>query len=161
MDALGSITGQKVLDDLTTMDGRAIPDDQQLAWDITQEMLKKADNTITPEGLLLHLHVQPVIGRDATNGRQMIVGQGVMQERCLAYGRMAPPDRRQEIESRFIDPHQCSLLGYGLFLTSGQRSSCQRAIASSSRWRTRQKGPLGLSERSRRKKECGKSQDPV
>ena len=31
MDALGSTTGQKVLDDLTAMDGRAIPDDQQLA----------------------------------------------------------------------------------------------------------------------------------
>jgi len=57
MDVLGSTDGQKVLDDLTAMDGRTIPDGQQLARDMTQEMLEKADNTITPESLRLHLHV--------------------------------------------------------------------------------------------------------
>ena len=80
-----------------------------------QQMLEKAHNAFTPEGLLLHLQVQPAIGCDATNGRQMIVGQGVTQHRRLTPGCIGSLHCWQEIETRFIDLHQRSLLGYGLF----------------------------------------------
>src|SRR5919201_2405765 len=36
VQTLGRTVGQEVLDDLGTMDGRAIPDDQQLARDVSE-----------------------------------------------------------------------------------------------------------------------------
>ena len=41
MDAFGSSLRQEILDRLAAMNGSAIPDDQQLAWELAQEQLQE------------------------------------------------------------------------------------------------------------------------
>src|SRR5712692_10003672 len=50
MDPLGCARGQKVFDDLAAMDWGAIPDDQELAGNVAQQVLEEAHDTGTIEG---------------------------------------------------------------------------------------------------------------
>ncbi len=96
-------------------------------------MLQETDDVLAPAGLLLHLHVQLAIQRDPADSRQAIVSQKVPDDRRLTSGRIGAQDGRQQIEARLVHPDQRAPFRYGLFLISGQRSSCQRWMASSLR----------------------------
>src|SRR5881227_2818202 len=71
-DAAGAALGQEVLDRLAAMDGSAIPDDQELAGDVAQEVLQEADDVRALVGMVLHQHEQAPRRGDAADDRQMV-----------------------------------------------------------------------------------------
>jgi len=152
IDTLCSTSCQKLLDRLTTMDRCSVPNDQQLAVDMMQHVSQKAHHLCRCVGVILHPHQQSSLGRDRADARQMVVPQRCAQDWCLANRRIGSHQCRQQIETRFIDPNQRSLFVGGFFLSTGQRSSRQRAIAASSRCVARSIGfwtlqPTALSRR--------------
>ena len=68
MQALRRALGQKVPDDLTTMDRRAIPDDHDPARHFAQEVIEKRDAVVSVEGMSLAVEVELALGRDGTAG---------------------------------------------------------------------------------------------
>lgn len=140
MDSFSSTVGQKGFDHLAAMDRGAIPDNEQLAWDMLQQMLQEANDIWPFERAVLHHRVQLALWREGTDRGQVGIGEQVTQDRCLSNGCVGPYDHRQQIEARFVHEHQRVALCYGFFCSSGQRSSCQRRIASSSRCRARRIG---------------------
>ena len=52
--ALGRTLGQKGLDRSAAMNRRTVPDHQQLAWNVSQQMLEEVDYLRTAERVILH-----------------------------------------------------------------------------------------------------------
>jgi hypothetical protein len=63
------------LTNLGTMDGRAIPDHQQLACDVPEEVLKEAHHVGAAPGVLAHLEQDTASGRDPTDQGQVVARQ--------------------------------------------------------------------------------------
>jgi hypothetical protein len=140
VDAFGSTICQEVLDGLASMSGQAIPQDQQLARDVTQEMFEKAHNIGTSEGVVLDHHIQLSFRCDRSDGRQVIAAQVRAQDWGLTSGCIGAHQRWQERKTALIDPHQGAAFLYCLFLSVGHASSTHCWIASSSRWAARLAG---------------------
>jgi hypothetical protein len=134
MNPLGTAFCQKIFDRLTTMNGRSIPDDQQVAGNLTSEQLQKAYDIWTFVRMLLRLHKDPALRGDATHGRKMVTRQLDAQGGRLAYRRIGANGHGQEVKGGLIDKNYRPLFLLGLFLRAGHRSSFQAAMAVSSRW---------------------------
>src|SRR4051812_33290229 len=61
---VGRAVRQERLDDLTTMNGGAIPQDDQAAGDLAEEMLQKGDDISRVHRVVLRLEVEFALGRD-------------------------------------------------------------------------------------------------
>src|SRR5918992_6336092 len=72
MDSLPSWAGQEGFDLLAPVDGAAIPDDQQPHRDVGGQLLQEPRRIYTPQGPVLDPSVQPAVGGDATDYRQMV-----------------------------------------------------------------------------------------
>ena len=72
MDTFGSAFGQEIFDGPRAMNTRAIPDDQQLPWDLAQKQVQEAHHIGSFERLVLDVHHQAPIQAETTDGRQMI-----------------------------------------------------------------------------------------
>jgi hypothetical protein len=150
VEALGTTAGQEVFDRLAAMDRRAIPDHQQLAGNMAQQMAQEAHHILAAQGPLLDQEQELAIRGNTTDGREVIFGQGNPQDGRLAAGRIAPHPTGQQIEARFVYPDDGAVFGFGLFLSAGQRSVSQAAMAASSRWVARSVGCWGLQPMARR-----------
>ena len=58
------------------MNGGAIPDHQQLPLEVAQQVPQEAYRIFAVQGPLLDQQQQLAVGGDATDGREVIVGQG-------------------------------------------------------------------------------------
>jgi hypothetical protein len=67
------------------MDRRIIPDDEQLARDLPQEVPQEADHIRTLEGPLLLHHVKLAFHAAGADHRQMIACKVLMQDGSLAH----------------------------------------------------------------------------
>jgi hypothetical protein len=65
---LGCTIRQECLDDLTAMDGGAIPQDDHTAWDLTQQMFQKGHDIGGIDRLILTVEVQLTFRRDGADG---------------------------------------------------------------------------------------------
>jgi hypothetical protein len=144
--------GQEILDNLAAVNRRAVPDDQELARDLPQQVAQKADDAGTPEGDGLDHMEQPPFGSNATDDREMIAGQGNPQHRGVPTWSVGPHDTRQQIEPGFVYPDDRTAFGRGFFLSAGQRSVCQAVMAASSRWLARWVGFWTLQPSRRRRR---------
>src|SRR5918992_3773908 len=72
MDSRPSRAGQEGFDRLAAVDGAAIPDDQQPHRDMGGQLLQEPRRIYPPEGPVLYPSVQPAMGGDATDYRQMV-----------------------------------------------------------------------------------------
>jgi len=149
-DAAGTALGQEGLDRLAAMDRSAIPDDQELAGDVTQEMLEEADDVRALVRALLHQHEQPTRRGDAADDRQMIAAQGQAEDRRLPARGVGPDRAREEVEARFVDPDDGPALLVSPLFRAGQRSVRQASIAASFRWLARVIGFCTLQPAARR-----------
>lgn len=70
--ALRRPLGQEVLDDLSAVDGRAVPDHQQLTRQVAQQVPKEADDIRATQGPLLHLQENPPGWGSRADSRQTI-----------------------------------------------------------------------------------------
>src|SRR5215208_4368497 len=112
---------------------RAVPDDEQLARNLAQQMPQEADHVRTLEGALLLHHQELALQSDGADHRQMIARKVLMQDGRLTHRGIGAHQARQKVEARLIHKQNRSALLYGPFLSSAQRSSFQRRMASSSR----------------------------
>ena len=72
LEPFGSALGQEVFDRLTAMDRRPIPEHQELAGQVSQEVAQEQHHIWTAEGVILDLQQQAPTRRDAADDRQMV-----------------------------------------------------------------------------------------
>ena len=137
LDASGTALGQEVLDRLAAMDRGAVPDDQELAGDVAEQVLEEADDVRTLVRVLLDQHQQPTRRGDAADNGQMVTAQGEAEDRRLAARGVGPDGAGQQVEAGLVDPDDGPSFLVRPFLSSGQRSVRQASIAASLRWLAR------------------------
>src|SRR5438270_679726 len=102
MDALCPALPQELLDHLAAMNGRAIPEDQERARQVTEQMPQEDDHLLAMEGYLPN-HVEELALRgDATDDREMILGQRDLQDGRLAARGVRTHPARQEVDARLV-----------------------------------------------------------
>ena len=149
-DALGGALGQEVLDRLTAMDGGAIPEHQEFAGDVAEQVLEEADDVRALVGLLLHQHQQSSRRGNTADDRQVVAAQRQPEDGRLPARGVGPDRAREEGEARFVDPDDGSALLVAPLFRAGQRSVRQASIASSFRWLARWIGFWTLQPAARR-----------
>jgi len=149
-DAAGTAPGQEVFDRLAAMNGSAVPDHQQLAGDVAQEMLEEADDVWALVRVLLHQHEQTPLRCDAADDRQVVAAQREAEDRRLPAWGVGPDRTWEEVEARFVDPDDRPALLVSPLFRTGQRSVRQAAIATSLRWLARVMGFWTLQPAARR-----------
>lgn len=149
-DAAGTTLGQEVLDRLAAMDGSTIPDDQEFAGDVAEEMLEEADDVRALVRVLLDQHEQASLRRDAADDRQVVAAQREAEDGCLPAWGVGPDRAREEVEARFVDPDDGPAFLVGPLFRAGQRSVRQASIAASFRWLARSIGFCTLQPAARR-----------
>jgi hypothetical protein len=102
MEALRRPIGQKLPDRVAAVDRRAIPDEHHPARHLPQQVLKKCHHVVRVDGVVLAVEVELAFGRDGGDGRQMVAGTPLPQDRRLPPGGIGAHDTGQGIESGFI-----------------------------------------------------------
>ena len=120
---LRTTIGQEVLDGLASVDRRAVPDHQQFAGDVTQQVLQKADHIRATESTLLCHQQQGAVYCDAADGRYVVLGQRNSQNGGLTARSVGAYQTGQQIEARFVYPNDGSALFFRPLFSSGQRSA--------------------------------------
>ena len=139
-DPSGASLGQEVLDRLAAMDRSAVPDDQELAGDVAQEVLEEAHDIRALVGVVLHQHEQAPRRRDAADDRQVVAAQREAEDGCLATRRIRSDGPGEQIEAGLVDPDDGPSLPVGPLFRAGQRSVRQASTAASFRWLARSIG---------------------
>src|SRR3954471_6421760 len=140
MDAMGTTCGEKVFNRLPTMNRGSIPHNQQLARNVSQDVLEKPHHVRATIGVLLHLHQQLTLRGNRADRRDMIIAQGSAQNRCLPTGSIRTCQCWQQVKASFVYPNEGSPFLLGFFLIAGHFSSRQAAMACSLRWVARSTG---------------------
>ena|SRR2546426_11118192 len=140
MQAFGGPSLEKVLDFVSPVDGRAVPDEDDLAGDLPQEDTQEAHHRCGVIGSRTYLHEQAPIQRDPADRRKMIVREFDPQQWRLSTWGPGAHGHRQEVKARFIYPDDGGFFLIGFFFISGQRSSDHFLMASSFRWLARSTG---------------------
>jgi hypothetical protein len=137
---LGASLGQEILDRLAAMDRGAIPEHQELAGEVAEEMLEEADDVRALVGVLLHVHQQPAVRGDAADDRQVVAAQRQAEDGCLAARGVGPDGTGEQVEAGLVDPDDGPSFLVSPFLRAGQRSVRHASIAASFRWLARWTG---------------------
>ena len=144
LQTLGGAIGEEVPDDLTAMDWGAIPDEHHPAWHLAQQVLEKPNDVVRVDRAVLAMEVELALGRNGTDGREMVAGAPLPQDGRVAPRGIGPDDAGERIKAGFVYEEETLPLGLRPPLRAGQVSSRQRAMAASSRWRARRAGCCGL-----------------
>src|SRR5258708_6491359 len=133
------------------MSARAVPNHQQLAIQMTQEMFEKVNDLGAADGAWEQPEVKVPPGY-AGHGRQSFPIEVILQHRSLSSRGPSSATMRSLAQSAFVDEDDDEPLFLGFFLISGQRLRFHCAMARSSRSMARPVGRWGLqpSCRSRR-----------
>jgi hypothetical protein len=125
VQALCRTPRQELLDDTAAMDRCPIPDEDQAAGHLAQQVLQKPDHVVRVDGVILAVEVELAAGGDGTDRRQMVAGVPLVDDRCLTYRGIGAHDAGQGIKARFI--YEEGRLGLGLcpFLIATQVSMRQ------------------------------------
>src|SRR6266851_3988995 len=157
----GLLAGDPVLDQAAAVSGQAVPDDQQPAREMGQEMSKKLDHLGTANGSRKEPEVETPPGYPGHRREQLPVemilqhwGLSARRPRAAAVGSLA--------QSALVDEDDGLARPAGFFLSWGQRYFFQRWMASSSRSSARPAGRWQLQPNcpSRRQTCAGWSRTP-
>ena len=107
---IGGSPLRQVRFDLTIMDRRCIPDDQQLAANLATQMLEKPHHIGTGECPVLSAYVQLAGWRNRANHRAMIMGQSLVKHWRLTDRCIGAHGGRQQIEAGLIEKDNSALL---------------------------------------------------
>src|SRR5258706_1532969 len=137
---LGGPASQEVLDGVPQVNRRPVPDHEQLTADRAQQHAQEADNIGRAVGVILRLHKQAPVGRDAADGGEMVMGERHAQDGGLSPWRPGAYGQGQQVEARLVSPDDGPALVGGFFSRAGQRSCHQAWIGCSSRCAARATG---------------------
>jgi hypothetical protein len=141
---LGTAPREKLSDGPTAMNRRAVPDHQQLARHMPQQVAEKLHDIGTAVRVVLDVQQQAAARGDATDHREVLVGDWKAQRWRVSARRQAAHGRRQQGEARFIYPDDGAALSGCPLFRAGQRSDRHCSIAASLRWLARRSGFCGL-----------------
>jgi len=127
----------------TAMSRQPIPDNEQVAGEVTEQMLKKQDHLFAPDGLLEDLEVE-VPHRDAGDDRQGLPIEVMLQNGGLSARRPGAATMGTLAQTAFVDKDDRAPLLAGFFLMAGQRFFFQSSMAASFRSTARPTGNCGL-----------------
>ena len=102
MEPLRCTASEEVLDRLAAMDWCTVPDDEQVAWNLAQELPEESHHRRTPEGGVLDAGEQPPVGGDGADDGQVVIRQRRAQDGRLAARGIRPRHERQWIESGLV-----------------------------------------------------------
>jgi hypothetical protein len=102
MQSLGCTVGQELCDQMAAMNRGPIPNDDQTAGNLAEEVLQKGDHICRIEGMVLVEEVQFALRGQGADGREMITGAPLLQDRGVAYGGIGPDHTGQGIKARFV-----------------------------------------------------------
>jgi hypothetical protein len=124
---------EELSDGMATVDGSAIPDDDQAAGNLAQQVFQEGHHVRRVDRVVLAVEVQLARRRQGADGREMIARPPLAQDGCLPHRRIGAHHTGQGIEARFIYEEEALLLDLCPLLMASQVSSRQCAIAASSR----------------------------
>jgi hypothetical protein len=108
--------GEELLDLLTAVDGRPVPDHQQARSDVPDQVLEELDGVQPVERLLTYQGVDLAGRRDSAHDREVVARLPLVEDRRVPLGGVGPDLARQEVEARFIHENQGAALAAGLVL---------------------------------------------
>jgi len=135
---------QEPLDCQFAVGRQAIPDDQQLTSKLRQQVFQETHYIRPLERSLLYAYQQAPLRGYAADHREMIPRQRHMQHRGLATRRVAADHAAEQVEPGLVYPDDNPAFAQRLFLSAGQQSVCQAAMATSSRCAARTRGFCGV-----------------
>src|SRR5260370_31002878 len=116
----GPLAGDPVLDQATAVSGKAVPDDQQPAWDMAQEMSQKLDHLGTANGSWKEAEIETPPRYPGHRREQVPVGM-ILQHRGLSARRPSAAAVGSLAQSALVDEDDGLARPAGFFLSSGQR----------------------------------------
>src|SRR3954451_22521992 len=122
------------------MDGRAIPDDQELARHLAEGVLEEANHILALESSLLLKHQQLSLQGDTTHGREVIARKLLIKNGRLAHRGVGAHNSGKQVEAALIHEHYRPTFRERPFFSSGQRFSFHSSMAFSSRCLARRSG---------------------
>jgi hypothetical protein len=122
----GRTLGQEGFDGRTAMDRSTVPDHQQLARDVSQQVLEEADYLRATERVVLDAQQQSTTRGDATDNRQVVTGEREAQHwRVAAWGKTAD-HAGQQGKARLDAPLSSTCYATALSVSSGWDGLCER-----------------------------------
>jgi hypothetical protein len=140
VEALRGPVREELLNGVTAVNRRTIPDDHHPTRHLAQQVLQKGHHILRIQGVVLAVEIQLALRRYGTDGGEVVAGPPFPQDRRVPYGGIGAHDTGQGIKARLIYEEDALLLFLRPFLIVGQISARQRAIAASSRCRARRAG---------------------
>lgn len=114
VDPRGRPLPEKLLDDPAAVDGGAVPNDEQLAPDVPEQMPEEANDLAARDRVVVDLKVELRGEPDGADDREVVVREPMVQERRLADGCVGAGDGRQQVEAALVDEQQRAVLTQGL-----------------------------------------------
>lgn len=143
------LIADKLLRDPTAVGRKAIPNQQNVAVDVAEQVFEELDDLLGFDGLFEDLKVE-VPERDAGDDRQGFPVEMELEDRSLPSRRPRAPPMRPLAQTAFVYEDDRSALFLSFFLISGQRLCFQSAIKASFRSNARPTGCCTLQFNCRR-----------
>src|SRR5260370_23582242 len=124
----GPLAGDPVLDQAAAVPGQAVPDDQQPAREMGQEMSKKLDHLGTANGSRKEPEVETPPGYPSHRPEQLPV-EMIVQQRGLSARRPRAPAVGWLAQAALVDEDDGLARPPDFFLSWGQRYCFQRSMA--------------------------------
>src|ERR687896_1601967 len=121
MAPLPSWAGQEGFDLLAPVDGAAIPDNQQPHRDVGGQVSQEAGGIPAAEGPVLYPGVQPAMGSNAADHREMVPAEGCPEHWGLASGGIGLDHQGQQVAAGLVYEDDAPAFLPGLF--SGRASA--------------------------------------
>lgn len=143
--------GDEVLDEQAAVNGRAIPNHQQLSANVSLKVLEKFDGLKAFDAASMNLEVEPPQSQPADDRKAFPI-EGLVEDGGLSAGCPSADPRGTGAQSAFVDKDDGSPLLAGLFFKAGHSTRFHFRMAFSSRSMARRSGrwqlkPLAPSKR--------------
>ena len=105
--------GEKVFHRATAMNGRTVPNHEQLAAHLAQQLAQEGDDRGAAKCVRLDMGEEAAIRGERADHRQMVMGERRAQHGGLAHRGIRARQKRQEIEAGFVYKEDRAVLGLG------------------------------------------------
>jgi hypothetical protein len=143
------LVADELLRDFTAVSRKPVPNQQNVALDVAQQVFKKLDDLLGLDGFFEDLKVEIPDG-DAGDDRERFPVEVKLEDGCLPARRLGTPPMRPLAQAAFVYEDDRSVLVLGFFLISGQRLRFHSSIKPSLRSRARPTGCCTLQFNCRR-----------
>ena len=113
VEARGGARGEEVLHGLPAVDRCPVPDHQQLASNLAEQLAEERDHVWSPPRFILDMGKELPGRGDSTDHRKMVAGERRAQHRRLAAGGVGAGNKWQRVEAGFVSEQERAALRLG------------------------------------------------